>query len=126
MHGQPTSRLGCGLAARSTCAAACAHERSRARSARPRRGHRVRDGTVACLPTGQRRLRRGAPREHQRLFVVTPGKADGGGAYPNNGAAGSRKRGSGQRRSPVGRELRWVATTGVGSCSTGVEGGREN
>jgi hypothetical protein len=69
---------------------------------------------------------RGAPREHQRLFEVTPSKADGGGAYPNDGAAGRRKRGSGQQRSPVGRELRWAVTAGVGSCSTGVEGGREN
>jgi hypothetical protein len=94
-------------------------------SARPRRGHRVRDGAVACLPTTANR-RRGAPREHQRLFWVTSGKAGGGGAYPNDGAAGRWKRGSGQRRSPAGRELRWAATVGVGFCSTGVEGGREN
>jgi hypothetical protein len=37
--------------------------------------------------------------------------------------AGRRKNSSGQRRSPAGRELRWVATAGVGSCSTGARGG---
>jgi hypothetical protein len=36
---------------------------------------------------------------------VTPGKAGGGDAYLNDGAAGRRKRGSGQRCSPAGREL---------------------
>jgi hypothetical protein len=53
---------------------------------------------------------------------VTPGKAGGCGAYPNDGAAGRRNRGSGQQRSLVGRELRWAATAGVGSCGTGAEG----
>jgi hypothetical protein len=54
---------------------------------------------------------------------VTPGKAGGGGAYPNGRAAGRRKNSSGQWHSPVGRELRWVATVGVWSCSIGVRGG---
>jgi hypothetical protein len=118
---------GHGLAARCSRAAACAHTRSHAQRASaawsPRKGRR--GGVFADGPSAANRWQ-GAPQEHQRLFGVTPGKAGGGGAYPNDGAVGRRKRGSGQRRSPARRELRWAATVGVGSCSTGVEGGREN
>jgi hypothetical protein len=56
MRGRPTSRLGNGLVARSSRAAACGHARSRARSVRPRCGHLVRDGAVTCLSTARRRL----------------------------------------------------------------------
>jgi hypothetical protein len=66
-----------GLAAAwSSRAAAYAHSRSCASAAwSPRAGRR---GSVfADGPTADNR-RRGAPQEHQRLFRVTPGKADEG------------------------------------------------
>jgi hypothetical protein len=56
--GQPTSRLGRGLAARCSHAAACAHAQSRAGSARPWRGHHMRDacgGMFADGPTAANR-----------------------------------------------------------------------
>jgi hypothetical protein len=65
--------------------AACARAHSR-----PQRGHRVRGGAVAGLPSARRR--QGPPREHQRGSGVTPGKSGGGGAYPSGGTAGRRRK----------------------------------
>jgi hypothetical protein len=59
------------------------------------------------LPTAANR-RRGAPREHQRLFGVTPSKASGGGAYPNDGGGGEAEEGletavfTGREGAPMG------------------------